>query len=221
MAVCACWPRWASVSKPPELSLSHSSLVTRMFWRFLWFSLPGLLLFFDFLIFGSTCKFKWFTILLWCYCFKTLQKSSTKSTTKGFFLMVFPSYLHNLGIFFHQVILPTPQIRWRLRPRHAGRATLDPICYESTTIMTFFGEGCFGVQGFLVFFWWPNIWRQNLRRVDAFGDSILFSVLHVFMVRWKGRGEQRAVWRAVFPSLCCSMPLSSVVHDPRVCMISQ
>ena len=37
MAVCACWPRWASVSKPPELSLSHSSLVTRMFWRFLCF----------------------------------------------------------------------------------------------------------------------------------------------------------------------------------------
>lgn len=129
----------------------------------------------------------------------------------------FPSYLHNLGIFLHQVILPTPQILWRLRPRHAGRATLDPICYESTNILIFLVKD-FLVQGFSVFFFLggPKFWDR------IFGESMLlvthffFPVLHAFMVRWKGRGEQRAVWRAVFPSLCCSMPLSSVVHDPRV-----
>lgn len=38
----------------------------------------------------------------------------------------------------------------------------------------------FLVQGFLVFFGWPKILRQTLRRFDAFGDSIFFLVLHVF-----------------------------------------
>lgn len=160
MAVCACWPRWASVSKPPELSLSHSSLVTRMFGRFLCFHCLVCCCFYI-LIFGSTCKFKWFTIVLWCYWFKTLQKSTTKCFFPWFF---FPSYLHNLGIFFPEVILPTPQIRWRLRPRHAGRATLDPICYESTKSWLFWCRIFWGSRFFRFF---PKIWDR------IFGDSML------------------------------------------------
>ena len=47
------------------------------------------------------------------------------------------------------------------------------------------------VQGFLVFFCWPK--KSFLDRV--FRDSMLlvtpsFLGLHVFIVRWKGRGEQ-------------------------------
>ena len=40
----------------------------------------------------------------------------------------------------------------------------------------FFGEGFFGSRIFSFFlFGWPKILRQNLRRVDAFGDSFFFS----------------------------------------------
>ena len=147
------------------------------------FSLPGLLLFFDFLIFGSTCKFKWFTILLWCYWFK-LQTPSTKSPAKGFF--------HGFSIISSQ-----------LGDLFSGYPTdsADPLkaatqaCWKSNIGSNllrnkhpdFFGEGFFGSRIF-TFFWLAQNFETDSSEIRCFWWLIFFWFC-MFFLWWDGKGE--------------------------------
>lgn len=147
------------------------------------FSLPGLLLFFDFLIFGSTCK--WFTIFLWCYWFKTLQKSTTKCFFHGFsFHHIFTTW----GSFF-------TRLSYRLRRSFEG---CDPGMLEEQHWIQFVTN-----QQTSWFFWWRIFWfkdfqffsfwvAQNFETESSESRCfwwLIFFFRFCMLLWWDGKGE--------------------------------
>ena len=129
---------------------------------------------------------------LWCYWFKTLQKPSTKSTRKCFFFSI--------------------RLSDRLRRSFEGcdpgwKSNIGSNVLRINKNHVFFDEGFFGSRIFSLFLLaQKEFLGQNLQRFNAFGDAIFFGFACFYSEMERERG---AVWRAVFPRLCGSMPLCS------------